>query len=311
MVLEVEGVTKIFTRRGKNETVANENITFNIKEGEILGLLGQNGAGKTTLVNQVLGLETPTSGKITLLGHSVVKNPSKGREICSVQPQSQLPLGFMTPSQAVTTMGRMRGGGKAVVEERRKHLFDKLDIAQWADVESAKLSGGARRLTAFCMAVISPGNLVILDEPTNDVDPMRRRLLWDVIRQLTDDGTAVILVTHNVLEADKAVDRVAIMHNGKFLAEGTPAEVKGRVKSQLRLEVSLVNDMPAPDTLRWAISSHRSGGKAIFSVHPNETSTAIEWARKRVDDGSIMDYSLSPTTLEDVYIELTGKELSS
>ena len=310
MVLQVDGVTKVFTGRKKSKIIANEMISFNIKKGEILGLLGQNGAGKTTLVSQILGVEKPTSGDIILLGQSVIKNPEHGREVCSVQPQSQLPLGFMTPAQAVSIMGRMRGGQEAEVNKRMNHLFEKLDISQWANVESAKLSGGVRRLTAFCMAVIVPGSLVILDEPTNDVDPMRRRYLWDVIRSLTDDGTAVILVTHNVLEADKAVDRVAIMHNGKFLAEGTPSEVKSRVNSQIRLEVSQLHDLSDINTLSWALSSHHKGGKTVFSVRPDAAASAIEWAGKQVESGSILDYALSPTTLEDVYIELTGKELT-
>ena len=110
MILEVKEITKIFPGPGKSKTVANDNLSFSIKEGEVFGLLGHNGAGKTTLVNQVLGLLTPTSGDIQLLGESVLQSPARARSICSVQPQSQVPLGFLTPKQAVTIMGKMRAG---------------------------------------------------------------------------------------------------------------------------------------------------------------------------------------------------------
>ncbi|GIO24034.1 ABC transporter ATP-binding protein [Oceanobacillus sp. J11TS1] len=306
MVLDVNGVTKVFADRGKNKLVANDNLSLHINEGEIFGLLGQNGAGKTTLVNQILGLLTPDHGDIHLLGESVLQSPARARSICSVQPQSQVPLGFLTPKQAVTLMGKMRLG-KKFDPKRVEILFEALDMNKWANKEGEKLSGGAKRLTAFCMAVIAPGKLVILDEPTNDVDPVRRRYLWEVIRNLTNDGTSVILVTHNVLEAEKAVDRVAIIDNGKILTQGTPSEVKRSVTNQMRMEISLASelDMEIPS---WTLSSHKKGSRFILSLDPNDISSAIEWAKNQADNGLIMDYSLSPTTIEDAYIELTSKK---
>ena len=309
MLLNVQNLTKVYTGKKNVQTLANDNLTFSVQEGEIYGLLGHNGAGKTTLVNQIIGLLKPTSGDITLLGKSILDDPAVARSICSVQAQSQLPLGYLTPTQAVSIMGRMRSGDKHEVQKRMNMLFEALDVGQWVNKEGVHLSGGVRRLIAFCMAVVVPGKLVILDEPTNDVDPIRRRYLWDVIRQLTDDGTAVILVTHNVLEAEKAVDQVVIMHKGQFLAQGTPAEVKSYISNLIRVEVSLgVNDqeLQTPD---WAISSHSQGSRVIYSIYPDAVPIAIEWVRKKVDEGKIMDYSLSPTTLEDVYVELTSKEV--
>ena len=310
MILEVKGVSKVFSSRGKSRIVANDDLTFSLKEGEIFGLLGHNGAGKTTLVNQIIGLITPTSGEINLLGKSVLKSPARARSICSLQPQSQLPLGFLTPAQAVTIMGKMRAGRRFDVKRRMERLFEKLDIGQWADTEGQRLSGGVRRLTAFCMAVIVPGNLVILDEPTNDVDPVRRRYLWQIIREITNDGTSVILVTHNVLEAEKAVDRVAILHQGKFLAEGTPSAVKNSVSNKMRLEVSLTTELSQIEVPTWALSSQRKGTRLFFSLPQPSVLAAIDWAREQAEQGRIIDYSLSPTTIEDVYVELTsGKEL--
>ncbi len=308
MILEVKGVSKVFSGRGKSRIVANDDLTFSLKEGEIFGLLGHNGAGKTTLVNQIIGLITPTGGEINLLGESVLKSPARARSICSLQSQSQLPLGFLTPAQAVTIMGKMRAGQRFDVKRRMERLFEKLDIGRWANTEGQRLSGGVRRLTAFCMAVIVPGNLVILDEPTNDVDPVRRRYLWQIIREITSDGTSVILVTHNVLEAEKAVDRVAILHQGKFLAKGTPSAVKNSVSNKMRLEVSLTNELSQIEIPTWAVSSQRKGTRLFFSLPPSAVLAAFDWARGQAEQGRIIDYSLSPTTIEDVYVELTSEK---
>src|SRR5699024_10433531 len=176
--------------------------------------------------------------------------------------------------------------------------FERLDIGKWAHRHGVKLSGGVRRLTAFCMAVIKPGKLVILDEPTNDVDPTRRRYLWDVIRELTNDGTSVILVTHNVIEAEKAVDRIAILHKGKFAAKGTVPDVKRKVTDQKRLEMNLLSIFAEHDDHDWSISTYRNGASVIYSLDESSVSKAIEWAEFQLKQGNILDYSLSPTTLE-------------
>ncbi len=306
MILEVKNISKSFSSKGNSKIIANDNVTFCIQEGEIFGLLGQNGAGKTRVGNERLGLMRSEQGEIKLLGQSVQESPTRARSICSVQPQSQVPLGFLTPKQAVTIMGKIRAG-KAFEPRQVDVLFEALHMEEWANKECETLSGGAQRLTAFCMAVIAPGQLVILDEPTNDVDPIRRRLLWDVIRGLTNDGTSVILVTHNVLEAEKVVDRVAIMHQGKFLTQGTPSEVKGAVSDQLRMELSLSNVSAENRIPNWALFSHRKGARLSFSIDPSDVSATIDWAKEQVDSEQILDYSLSPTTIEDAYIELTSR----
>ncbi|MFA1819954.1 ABC transporter ATP-binding protein [Virgibacillus oceani] len=307
MILEVKDVTKAFRGKGKSKNLANDKLTFNINEGEIFGLLGQNGAGKTTLVNQILGLITPDDGEIELLGESVTASPARARTICSVQPQSQVPLGLLTPKQAVTLMGKMRAG-KKFDSKRVEELFEALDMGAWANTEGEELSGGARRLTTFCMAVVAPGELVILDEPTNDVDPVRRRYLWQVIRDLTKSGSAVILVTHNVLEAEKAVDRVAIMDKGKILTQGDPSEVKSLVGDRMRMELSLEKEFKNIEVPSWALSPHQNGSRLIFSLDPSKVSSTVDWANEQVDKRFVIDYSLSPTTIEDAYIELTSQK---
>ncbi|WP_066194605.1 MULTISPECIES: ABC transporter ATP-binding protein [Gracilibacillus] len=307
MILDVKGVTKVFRGKGKSENVANDHLTFQIKEGEIFGLLGHNGAGKTTLVNQITGLLTPEEGNIELLGKSVTASPARARSLCSVQPQSQVPLGLLTPKQAVTLMGKIRAG-KKFDPKRVEQLFEVLDIQEWANTEGEKLSGGIRRLTAFCMAVVTPGELVVLDEPTNDVDPVRRGYLWQVIRDLTQNGTSVILVTHNVLEAEKAVNRVAIMDKGKILTQGDPTEIKSLVEDKMRMELSLGKELKHIELPDWVLSPRQNGSRLIFSLNSSEVLATIEWAKNQADKGIVMDYTLSPTTIEDVYIKLTSNK---
>ncbi|ETT45535.1 MULTISPECIES: ABC transporter ATP-binding protein [unclassified Paenibacillus] len=306
MVINVQGVTKIYKGSGGSEIFANDDLNLSVKEGEILGLLGHNGAGKTTLVSQIIGLTKPTRGEIYVLGESVINDPARARKLCSIQPQSQVPLGELTPLKAVTIMGEMRGGKQSEVIKQAERLFEALDISQWSKTEGTKLSGGVRRLTAFCMSVVQAGKIIILDEPTNDVDPVRRRYLWNEIRNLTKEGVSVILVTHNVLEAEKAVDRVAILHKGKIITQGTPSEVKGSISSHLRIEASLSAGIDKVDLPGWALSSNQDNGRIAIYINPNTVVEVIEWAKSQIDEGKFLDYSLSPTSLEDVYVKLTG-----
>src|SRR5205814_1026336 len=155
------------------------------------------------------------------------------------QPQSSVPTEGLSPREAVELAGRIRGGSRAHVRARTTELLAALDLGEWEHKAHA-LSGGVARLVTFSMAAVVPGRVVILDEPTNDVDPLRRKLLWQQVRQLADGGSAVLLVTHNVLEAERCVDRLAIVDHGRVLATGTPAALKTDLGAPLRLELVLV-----------------------------------------------------------------------
>jgi ABC-2 type transport system ATP-binding protein len=199
MLLEIKGVTKIY----KGKIKANDNISLSLSEGEVFGLLGPNGAGKTTLVNQIIGLAMPTSGTITLNGIDIIANPGYARENCSFQAQVQTPISGLNMLQAIELVGRIRGGRKADVRKRTMELIEKLEISEWQKTMGLVISGGVQRLVAFCMAAVTPGKIVILDEPTNDIDPLRRRLLLQEVQALARQGSAVLLITHNVLGAER------------------------------------------------------------------------------------------------------------
>ena len=150
------------------------------------------------------------------------------RQLCSYLPQAQMPIDSFRVREAIELTGRIRGGDGPTVRRRTDALIEALDIGKWRNTMGQQLSGGVKRLVGFAMVTVQPGRVVILDEPTNDVDPLRRRLLWDQIRALGEQGCAVFLVTHNVMEAEKAVDRLAVIAAGRLIAEGTPSSLKAR-----------------------------------------------------------------------------------
>ena len=288
------------------KTFANDGISLRIEPGEVYGLLGPNGAGKTTLVKQVIGLLMPDSGSITLGGYDLVADPDHARQLCSYLPQAPMPIASFKSREAVDLAGRIRGGDAASVQERRTHLFDALDLNEWSDTLGTKLSGGIRRLVGFVMTVVWPGRIVILDEPTNDVDPLRRRLLWEQIRRLGDEGVGVILVTHNVLEAEKSVDRLAIINDGRLVAEGTPSSLKAGDRGRLRLQLMMTPGRPTPDLPDFLGTETRIGNNVVTVIDEARASEGIDWAQGQVASGDAEEYALGATTLEDVYVRLTG-----
>jgi ABC-2 type transport system ATP-binding protein len=308
MLLEIHDLTKTYRRRLRQGqgVRANDSIHLQADSGQVYGLLGHNGAGKTTLVNQVVGLLQPDAGSIELDGVDLVADPGHARRACSLQPQAQLPIDGLTPRQAIDLLGQLRGGNAADVRVRREYLVEALDIGAWLDTDGEKLSGGAKRLVSFAMAAVVPGRVVVLDEPTNDVDPVRRRLLWSAVRSLADEGNAVLLVTHNVVEAEKAVDRLAILDAGRVVAEGTPAQLKAGLEHELRLDLSLEPGRPAPPVASFVLRHQANGSRVRAIVEAGRAAEAIGWAQTLRSDRRIGEYSLTPASLEDVYVDLVA-----
>jgi ABC-2 type transport system ATP-binding protein len=305
VTLIVEHVTKTYPVRGGEPVVANRDISFEVPSGEVFGLLGHNGAGKTTLVEQIVGTAVPDSGRITVAGHDATAEPDAARRVTSLQPQGQVPLAGLTPRQATELLGRLRGGEKAQVTARADELFEALDIGEWAGQPGQRLSGGVRRLTGFCLAAVIPGRIVILDEPTNDVDPVRRKLLWRQVRRLADDGHAVLLVTHNVAEIEHVADRVVILDHGSPVAYGTPAELRGAVSGELRIELELPDKTTAPQLPEFASEMSTEGRRIFVRIPPDALDPAISWA-KEVTRTGMGEFSIRPATLEDVYLSVVN-----
>lgn len=296
-VLEVSGLNK--TYRGKRGTHATNDVSFGVGAGEILGVLGHNGAGKTTLVNQIVGILKPDSGTITVAGVDAVSHPAAARRLVSVQAQSNVPITGLTPRKAIELVGRIRGLSTIHAAERAGRLLNALDLDEWSNRPAQKISGGVARLTAFAMAAVAPGKLVILDEPTNDVDPVRRRLLWQQIRVLKESGTAVLLVTHNVMEAEHIVDNLIILDEGRVIAEGTPASLAAPTRNRLTLKLDNCTSK-IPDSIHVVSQDAR---ETTGYIDIDEVAFITEWASTHCER-----FSLTPTSLEDIYIALVDRK---
>lgn len=313
-VLEVEGLTRRF-----GSVVANDQASLRVRPGEVVGLLGQNGAGKTTLVSQVVGLLRPDDGTIRVAGVDAVADPATARRCVALQAQTQAPLDGLTPRAAIEIAARLRGMSRPQAAAAARVVANELDITEWfnqrALPEGGGLSGGIRRLTAFAMAAVAPVPLVILDEPTNDVDAARRRLLWKVVRRLGDEGAGVLLVTHNVVEAERVVDELVVLDRGHVVAAGSPSRLRGGSDHDLRLELSLppggedpsdpLSEAPFPAARRV-----RAGRRVLLTIRAAEAERAVAWATTLRRRERIEGYALAPTTLEDVYLAATGKAAS-
>jgi ABC-2 type transport system ATP-binding protein len=297
MLLRIEHLTKTY----RNGTRANDDISLSVEAGEVFGLLGPNGAGKTTLVAQVLGSSVPSSGSITIDDVDVVRDPAFARRACSYQPQTSVPIDGLTPGEAIEIAGRIRGGERRAVRRRAADLIGSLDLEDWSS-KIVPLSGGVARLVAFCMAAVVPGKIVVLDEPTNDVDPLRRKLLWRTVRSLADNGSAVLLVTHNVLEAERCVDRLAILDSGRIRASGTPASLKTKLGGRLRIEVVLEPGESLHDVPGFLRNTSTAGRRVVAELEPAAAEKAIVWAGHLRESRVVEEYSLGPATLEDVYV---------
>jgi ABC-2 type transport system ATP-binding protein len=302
-VLVIEGLTKTY----RGGVRANDGVTLSAEAGQVYGVLGHNGAGKTTILNQVVGLLKPDAGSITIHGHDVIADPGYARRACSVEAQSQVPINGMTPRQAIGLVGRLRGGSAGHVRSRSAELIEALDIGEWANTDGARLSGGVKRLVSFCMAAVVPGRVVILDEPTNDVDPVRRRQLWAQVRALADGGAAVLLVTHNVVEAERSVDRLGILDHGRVIVEGTPAQLKESVSHDLRLELVFEPDGEAPPMASFVRHVARNGHRIVGTVPAAMAGEAAAWAEQLRQAGRLEEFSLAPATLEDVYVDIVDR----
>ena len=303
--LSIRGLRKRYP--GRKGVQANDGIDLDVDPGQVVGLLGHNGAGKTTLVNQVVGLVRPDAGTIRLAGIDAVADPAGARRRVSIQAQANVPITGLTPRMAIQLVGRIRGGRTANVVARTDALIEAMDIGPWADTPSQKVSGGIARLTAFCMTAVVPGSLVVLDEPTNDVDPVRRRLLWDAIRRLADDGSGVLLVTHNVREAERVVDNLVILDQGRVLAADTPAGLTASTRGSLTVELDLV---PGAD-LGWppgVVETLRGRLRAAGTVPAERAAGVVAWAQAQVYAGRVERYALAPASLEEIYVRLVGAE---
>lgn len=316
--IEVRNLTRTYQSGKHGELVrANDDLTFSIARGEVFGLLGANGAGKTTLVSQLLGLVRPTSGSIRVEGVDVVSDPEAVKAVTGFLPQTGLSMRLVEVRRALHYTGRLRGQSEGEARRQTGELIEELGLAEVADRYVNQLSGGMMRLVNFGMALMGRTKLLILDEPTNELDPHNRRLIWDMVaRRSAADGTTVVLVTHNVLEAEKAVHRVGVMHAGRLTALGTPGELKARLGDKVRMEL-FVKDGKALlseeiDLLGGVGSVVAGGREGTYLIHsdPEQMSGLVQAVTRDLGMDRVDDFRLTRPSLEDVYLSMEGGVLA-
>lgn len=287
------------------KTPANDGISLTIRRGEVFGLLGPNGAGKSTLVRQLAGMLKPTSGTIHLFGHDLLKDPQTASNWVALQPQNIWLPAQTKPREVIETTGRLRGLPPADAKREAERFIEEFGLKDHLEKKMQILSGGLRRLVATAVTLIGNRPIVILDEPTNDLDPEIRRVVWNRIRETARTGSTVILVTHNVVEAEQTLDRVTIMRSGRILAEGTPAELKARISRQIRLEMVT---RPDTDNLSFLQAfpnvQHLGQQRFVLLLEQDQVESAIADLLPHLQN--LEDFRIVTSNLEDIYFELSG-----
>ena len=298
---EVQDLVKLYP--GQKQP-ANDHISLQILPGEVFGLLGDNGAGKTTLVRQMVNLLRSTSGSIQLYGEPVGRDPLRTPALVGYMPQASLALNNLTVGEALYYTAHLRGLNRREAEAERDRLLELWQIGDLRDQLSNRLSGGEGRLLRLAASIAGSPPVLVLDEPTNDLDPQRRRLVWNVLCQTNQEqGSTIIFITHDAIEAEKVVQRVAIMRRGKLAAVGRPSDLKRLVDRKLRLELFFPPDAPPPLPPGLAPRQLQPGRWLVLL----EREEALRILADLSLDG-LEDWRLYSATLEDLYLHYATQD---
>lgn len=221
--LSISHLRKVY----RGGTVAVENLSLSIPEGEFFGFLGPNGAGKSTTIHCITGVAEPTSGKIEIFGIDAVKNYREARRMVGLCPQEFNVDPFATPRQIVDWMGGYFGMHARARKERTDYLMERFDLIAHEKKQFRQLSGGLKRRVVLARALINDPKLIILDEPTAGVDVELRRVLWRYLAEINRDGRTILLTSHYLEEVERLCRQVAIVNQGKIVREGTKDEIAG------------------------------------------------------------------------------------
>ncbi len=219
--IEVTGLKKSYK---DTEVLAGVDLT--IAKGSIFALLGANGAGKTTTINILTTLARADSGNIRIGGIDIHKQPAKVRELISLTGQFAAVDDLLTGRENLEMIGHLSRVNKKVIKTRADALLHRLGLTDAANHRVSTYSGGMRRKLDLAISLIADPSIIFLDEPTTGLDPRSRRELWQIIKDLAESGTTILLTTQYMDEAEQLADTVAVLHKGTIISQGTPAELK-------------------------------------------------------------------------------------
>src|ERR1700744_984933 len=221
--LSISHLRKVY-RRG---TVAVDDLSLTIPEGEFFGFLGPNGAGKSTTIHCVTGVAEPTSGRIEIFGIDAVKDYREARRLVGLCPQEFNVDPFATPRQIVDWMGGYFGMSAAQRKARIDHLMERFELGPHEKKAFRELSGGLKRRVVLARALVNDPKLLILDEPTAGVDVELRRILWRYLQEINKDGKTILLTSHYLEEVERLCRFISIVNKGRIVREGTKDEIAG------------------------------------------------------------------------------------
>lgn len=308
IIMDAQELTKNF-----GDLTAVNNLNLKINRGEVFGFLGPNGAGKTTAINMMVGLLRPTSGRVLIDGKKV-EDVEKGT--VGICPQELVLWNFLTCKESLELIGNMYEVPDAELKRRVKQLLNDLFLTEKANIVVDKLSGGMKRRMNLAMALVHEPEIVVLDEPSEGLDPQSRRVLWNYIRRLRDEeGKTVILTTHLMDEADRLSDRIAIIDHGKLLLLDTPENLKKEIGEGDVVDIKLSD--PNKNQEAITVLQGVEQVQSVLEVNDRINIRALDAVGKlprimeklETVEVSIADLSVRQNTLEDVFINLTGTGL--
>lgn len=303
-IIEVQDLVR---RRGNVDAVAG--VSFSVQAGEIFGLLGPNGAGKTSTIEVLEGLDSFDSGSVRVLGRDVATEPHAIKERIGVQLQSTGLPRYLNPAE---TLDLFASFYKSCSMESPRVLLERVGLDGVAHRLNSKLSGGERQRLALALALVNDPDILFLDEPSASLDPSGRRDLWAIIREWQSRGKTVFLTTHDMFEAERLCDRVAIMDGGRIVAEGSVPSLLSSEEVEQAIWVE-ENGMPLGNDLGALLAGvsrtvPAKDGVLIYTSDAMKTIGDLMQLRMR-GEVAFSSFQLRTATLEDVFLRSTGRRL--
>jgi len=306
-IITVEGVVKRFGR----EVRALDGLSLHVPVGIIYGLLGPNGAGKTTLIRILATLLAADEGVVRVAGLDVRRQAEAVRDRIGLAGQSAAVDGHLTGRENIEMVGRLYGLSRRQARARTSVVLDRIGLGEAAHRQVRTYSGGMRRRIDLAASLVGRPQVLFLDEPTTGVDPASRREVWDLIRDLVDGGTTVVLTTQYLDEADQLAGRIGVINHGRLVSEGTPEQLKSHTGPAV-LELSIPDSQldAAVQALGQIAPAAYDRHRGTFVLPATDGVATLQHALRALDAAAITptDVGLHRPTLDDVFLALTGTD---
>jgi ABC-2 type transport system ATP-binding protein len=299
--IEAQGLRKVYRSRVRGRSIAAlDGLDLRVEPGEVFGLLGPNGAGKTTTVKILLGLTVPSAGSARVLGRTV-SDPESRRRVGYLPEGHRFP-GYLTARQTLRIFGRMSGMESAALDRRVNPLLERVGLERWADVRVRRFSKGMTQRLGLAAALVHEPEVLLLDEPTDGVDPVGRREIRDLLQEEAALGRAILVNSHLLSEIERMCGRVAVLRAGRVAAEGRIDDLT-RATSRYRLVASGVDELLLGAFREMGATIERVNGHFDLSAKDVDHLNALV-DRLRASGARLEELTPVRSSLEDVFVGL-------